>query len=183
MARQRQAIRCKARSAVTGKPCRKYAMAGQKVCDSHGGMTPQALAAVKARRAEEEARYELARLGAPPVTNALEELARLAGQVVAFKDAVAEKVNSLTEIRYTSKVQIEQLRSELGLWERALDRCVSTLSAMARLKLDERLVAIEEGKAAMLAEAMTCSLAKAGVTGDDATVVRREFARRLRVVS
>jgi len=45
-----------------GDPCTQPAMAGQEVCKSHGGRSPQALAAAEARRAAEESTKQLTKL-------------------------------------------------------------------------------------------------------------------------
>src|SRR5262245_41041046 len=100
-----------------------WAMQGQLVCNKHGGGAPQNRAAAARRILDERAAKELARLDVPPVTNPLAELARTAGQAVAFKDAMAAKVNLLADVGYQSTMGLEQTKAELGLWERALDRC------------------------------------------------------------
>lgn len=40
---------CHAKSTTSGEQCKKLAMMGQTVCGSHGGKSPQALAAAKMR--------------------------------------------------------------------------------------------------------------------------------------
>ena len=54
---------------------------------------------------------------------------------------------------------------------------------MARLKLDERLVAVSEATADMLVRAVDAGLAAAGVTGEAREPVRKAIARELRIVS
>lgn len=188
MARVRQAVKCKAHREKDGEPCTLWAMQGQLVCWRHGGRTPQALEGARRRKAETTAAKVLARLDVQPVGNALVELARIAGQCVAWKDACADMVNKLRadEIRYSGReggALTEQVRAELLLWERALDRCVVALSAMARLNLDERLVVIEERKAEKIAAALSEALNDAECDGDQAELVRIGFARRLRAVT
>lgn len=171
-----------------GTQCNRPARVGQLVCGLHGGMSPQALRAAEERLAEEKARHILARLDVQPVGNALEELALVAGQCVAWKDACAEMVNKLREdeIRYSGReggALTEQVRAELLLWERSLDRCITVLSAIARLGLDERLVVIEEGKAKLVAQAFAEALTEIpDLDPDYADIVRRSFARKLRVL-
>ena len=131
-------------------------------------------------------REALSRLGTAqgaPVDNPLAALALLAGQVLAFKDAVGELVNRLDEIRYQDAKGGEQLRSEVAMYERALDRSTQVLVAMARLKLDERLVAVSEATADMLVRAVDAGLAAAGVTGEAREPVRKAIARELRIIS
>lgn len=167
-----------------GGRCRQKAMVGQTVCYHHGGAAPQNKAAAARRIAEAklEARVHkaLARLDVAPVDNPLEALAELAGQVVAFKNALADRVNALEEIRYESKAGGEQLRAEIALYERALDRCNTVLGTIARLDIDGRLVRIEEEKARILMDAVHAGLASIGVVGEQAEQVKTVMARKLR---
>ncbi|HEY2088337.1 MAG TPA: hypothetical protein VGH54_20255, partial [Mycobacterium sp.] len=140
----------------------------------------------KAAREQEitqQAARELARLDVAPVTDPLTELARLAGQAVAWKDAMAEKVNELSSMRYENQNGGEQLRAEIALWERALDRCVATLTAMAKLNIEERLAGIRQQTADMLERALDAALKASGADRDGRQRAREEFRKNLRVVA
>lgn len=167
-----------------GHPCRKAAWAGQQVCGTHGAKTPQAKRKAQERIAEGKAREVLARLDVAPVTNALEELQRVAGQVVAFKDVCARVVNKLrdTDLRYSSAAQLEQIRGEVQLWERSLDRAVTALTGLARVQVDERLTAIRERDRDDIARAVTAALTDLGLGAEDANKARVAFARHLRLI-
>lgn len=147
-------------------------------CKLHGGNAPSGRIA----GAEQQARAEMARLDVPPVENALTELAKIAGQVVAWKDALAGKVNALTSLRYDSEFGGEQLRSEVILWERALDRCEKFLTAMARLDIDERLARVTERQAEQVSAALTAVLAEMGLSSEQQRDARTGVARHLRAV-
>lgn len=151
-------------------------------CRKHAGNSPGGIKNARELALREQAAEALARLDAPPVDDPLTELARLAGQVVAWKDSMAAKVNELTDLRFTSALGAEQLRGELALWERALDRCAAVLSGMARLDIDARLVRIEEAKARMIAEAVRAALASTGASIEQQQEAKRVIARRLTVV-
>lgn len=148
-------------------------------CKLHGGCAPSSVAA----GLNEQAARELARLDVPPVTDPLTELARLAAQAVAWKDNMAAKVNQLSSLRYESATGGEQLRAEIALWERALDRCVSTLTAMAKLNLEGRMAAVREATARMLEQALDAALEQAGVGLDKQAEAREVFRRSLKVVA
>jgi len=152
---------------------------GTGCCKLHGGSVPNAVTAAL----NEQAARELARLDAPPVANPLEELARLAGQCVAWKDAMAVKVNELTSLRYEGGPGIEQLRAEVMLWERALDRCLAALSAMAKLNIEQRLAGVHAATAQMLEEALAAALQKSGLDITGQARAREVFKERLRVVA
>lgn len=132
---------------------------GTGSCKHHGGSTRNHRKAA----VEAQARAELARLDVPPVDDPLSELARITGQVIAWKDAIAAKVNELTSLRYENENGGEQLRAEVGLLERAFDRCEKFLSSMARLNIDERLAAISEQRAEVIFTVLVTALERAGI--------------------
>lgn len=174
--------RCSARR-TDGEPCGNRPLKGQSVCKFHGGGAPQAKAAAVRRQVEVEARQVLAELGVSPVADPLEALLKLAGQVLAWQEATAALVNGLEDgIRYRGANGAEQLRAEISLYERAMDRAVAVLSAIARLNIDERLVAVTERQADAVIGAINAALAAAGVDGEQAEQARRAAARHLRAV-
>lgn len=167
-----------------GRPCGNPAGKGTDHygtgnCASHGGATRTGRAAAL----NEQAARELARLDVPPVTDPLTELARLAAQAVAWKDNMAARVNELSSLRYESESGGEQLRAEIALWERALDRCISTLAAMAKLNIEERLAGVRKQTADMLERALDSALKASGADMDGRQRARDEFRRNLRVVA
>jgi hypothetical protein len=46
-----RSLRCSARSSRTGQPCKKAAIAGMRVCRTHGGAAPQVREAARLRLA------------------------------------------------------------------------------------------------------------------------------------
>lgn len=147
-------------------------------CRTHGGNTKNHRTAALRGQAERV----LADLHAPPVDNPLTELARITGQVVAWKDGLADRVNELTSLRYSTDGG-EQLRSEVALFERALDRCERFLTAMAKLNIDERLTRISEQQAALVNQAVIAALQDLGLPAEQQQEARRGVARHLRAVS
>jgi hypothetical protein len=144
---------------------------------------------VKAKAAanvtEQTARRELAKLDVGPVSDYLGAFAEVTGQVLAWKDVAARMVNDLDGLRYESfgNGGGEQLRSEVALWERALDRCEKFLSAMARMNIDERLARVTERQMDMLTAAMTAALTEMGLGPEEVRDVRVRVARHLRSVA
>lgn len=174
--------RCTARR-TDGNPCGNRPLKGQAVCKFHGGNTRQAKAAAVRRQVEVEARQVLAELGVPAVEDPLAQLLKLAGEVLAWQRATAALVNGLEDgIRYRGANGAEQLRAEIALYERAMDRAVNVLSAIARLGIDERLVQVTEKQADAVVGALNAALAAAGVGGEQAELARRAAARHLRSV-
>ena len=132
------------------------------------------------RPLQKQAAAELARLGAAPVSAPLTELARLAGQAIAWKDTMGAKVNELSGgIRYQGGQGTEQLRAEIALFERAMDRCSAVLVAMARLDIDDRLAGIREKTADMLERALDAALEASGTPLEGKAKARATFRRNL----
>lgn len=151
-------------------------------CRKHLGNSPTVAKAAERERLEHEVRAELARLDVQPVDDPLRELQQLAGQVLAWKDAIGRLVNDLESIRYEGEFG-EQLRSEVALFERAMDRCERVLVAMARLNIDERLVKISEAQGHLVVEVMQAALAELGLDRATQDAIRPVIARHLRLVA
>lgn len=153
-------------------------------CRLHGGNTGgQKIKAAKIQ-ADQEVRKVLAELDVAPVDDPLTALAQLAGQVVTWQKATAVLVNRLgDQVRYEGVAGGEQLRAEVALYERAMDRANAVLSTIARLDIDGRLARIEETKAQLLMDAVQAGLAAIGVTGEQAATVKQVMARKLRAVA
>jgi hypothetical protein len=156
---------------------------GSGRCKLHGGRTAAQGTNVARRQVEEQAREVLAELGAPAVGDPLEALLLLGGQVLAWQRATAELVNRLESVRYRSANGSEQVRAEVVVYERAMDRACTVLSAIARLNIEERLARVSERQADAVVAAVEAGLASAGVTGAAAVEARKVVARRLRVLS
>lgn len=155
---------------------------GYGKCRLHGGSTASQTTRANRQRVEAEARSVLAEIGATSVDDPLAALLRLAGQVVSWQEATAALVNGLDELRYEDSKGGEQLRSEVQMYERAMDRAANVLSAIARLNIEERLARVSEQQAAAVVAAIEAGLAAAGIEGDRVIEARRAVARHLRSV-
>lgn len=155
---------------------------GRGRCRLHGGSTRTQRKGADDAEIDERARAMLARMDVKPCDDPLRELQKLAGQVLAWKDAIGGMVNELDSIRYETEYG-EQLRAEVALFERAMDRCERVLVAMARLNLDERLVRISEAQGKLLTEVVLGAFADVGLSRELQDVLRPAIARRLRLVA
>lgn len=182
MARVRQSKKC-AGHKTNGDPCGGYAITGGTVCSAHGGRAPQVKAAAQVRVAEQRMAAQVARMNLDPVADPLTELQKLAGQAVGWKNLLAEKVDDLYEWRFTNERNDEQLRSEVALFERAMDRCASVLVAIAKLDIDDRLARVSEQQAAMVAAALSAVLGEMGLSHEQQREARTRVARHLRVAA
>jgi hypothetical protein len=165
------------------RPCKLWAIRGLTVCYRHGGAPEHARAAGRRRMAEDKvekkARALAEVLGADPIDNPLSALAQVAGEAMRFKDVLQQMVSELETVS-TKGLNGEQVRPQVTVYERALDRAGGILEKIARLNIDERLAAINEKQAETVIRAIDAALEYAGVTGDAADGARKVAARLLR---
>lgn len=165
------------------KPCTNPPVVGADVCRMHGGAAPQVKAKAQQRIAEAEAKRKLGLLAevlgpAEPVANPLLELSRLAGEAIRWKEILAGRVAELERIRYEDFKGGEQLRAEISLFERAIDRCSTILANIVRLNIDERLATITEQQGHVIAGVINTVLEQLDL-GDQAERVRELVAVEL----
>jgi hypothetical protein len=170
---------------------------GLNFCNSHGGRSKAAKAISQAYVAEQYAtkiakqattrriRMVMGEFPNERIENPLQELQLLAGEMKAWKQAMAERVADLLEaekLRYGTDGG-EAIRGEILLYERAMERLATTLAAIAKLNIDERLVKIAEAQKDMILAAIEAGLAKIGVTGSAAVEAKVEAGRHLRLLA
>lgn len=185
MAKTRQALRCKARKR-NGDPCGRYAVVGGTVCPSHGGNAPQVRAKAKQRVAEEKAAKAAEKYvaKATPLNDPLTALLKVAGEVSALKDFLADRVAELDPARWSSSgPQGEQIRAIVAAYERALDRTARVLVDINRLGLEDRLLKLQERindqHAALFNEVFLAVLAEIGLTPEQEKRVPEVMTRHL----
>lgn len=168
-----------------GVRCGKAPRVGAVVCETHGGNAPQVLAssARKLHKAELETRAKniVKRAGHEPVEDPVEELAKVAGEVIAFKDAVAQLID-LTEARYEHQAG-EQLRAEVALYERALDRSAKTLESIIKLDLSGRRTKVEEAKIMIVMAAINAAFTRLELPASQKAKVIQVFQEELNAAS
>jgi hypothetical protein len=157
--------------------------AGRGPCKLHGGSAPQVARSAELQLAEFQAFREISLRDAPPITDPLTALAELAGQVSVWRDLLAAKVEELTSYGYENYKAGEQLHTDVALFERAMDRCLNTLAAIARLRIDERLAKIEQKKVDLVADALAATLAELGIDQAVQHQAADGLERRLRLVA
>ncbi len=172
--------RCVAKSRRRQERCLNWRESGHMVCRFHGSRTPQAQAKAKERKVQAEIDAAIAKLEIIPVDNPLAELKKLAGEVIAWKEAIKEHVERLTKLRYETDMGGEQIRAEVVLFERALDRCAAVLGLIAKLNIDDRLAAIEEAKVQLVVEAVEATLDELDMPVPQQVKAKLGVARRLR---
>ncbi|GGU61712.1 hypothetical protein [Lentzea flava] len=141
--------RCAARSTTNnGARCRKPKTPGTSVCASHGSAAPQvrrrAAERVAVQAAEADAAAILAHAGLSGVADPYEALSRVAAELLAHKDAWAQRVNALDAITSQSPLGAESIRVEIELYGRSMIAAARTLEVLAKLQLDDRRVRVSE---------------------------------------
>lgn len=154
-------------------------------CRKHLGSTPNGNRAAAREMVVEQARRQRARMDAPPVTNPFAALRRLAGFAEAWRESCASLVNELTpdQVRYEGKLHGEMLRAEIGMLQDAMRQSAAILTSLAKLDIETAWQALEQAKAAMVADAFHAALTRAGLAPERAALVSADFSRRLRVFS
>jgi hypothetical protein len=173
--------RCGAETRTADKhPCRKFLEEGQIRCKHHGGASPQAKRKAAERVLEAQVQHAIEGMDIVPVENPLKALSLLAGEILAWKDLTATHVASLKDkLRYEGE-HAEQIRGEVLLYERSMDRAVAVLAQIARLKIDERLAAINEAQVQQMGRILEGALDALGMTYDQKRLAFAELSRLAR---
>lgn len=86
--------------------------------------------------------------------NPFDSLMQVVTETHDFKELLARKIEAMGEDgedwRYQDKTGSEQLRSEIALYERALDRTVRCATALSKLNIEERYLKLSERQASMI---------------------------------
>lgn len=178
--------RCTAdKSTEPGVRCRMPPRVGAEVCHFHGGNAPQVKAAAARRlhqhEIEKKAKLIVARAGYEPVEDPVEKLSEVAGRVIAFMEAVDELVD-LSKVRYESQAG-EQLRAEVALFERSLDRSAKILESIIKLDLAGRRTKIEEAKILLVMTAINQAFSRVNLPAIEKARVIQVFQEELGALS
>lgn len=149
-------------------------------CSWHGGSSPNGSQSAHEQRIEAGARRVLYQHDAPAVTNHLDALQRLAGRALALEETIGAIVNDLRSVRYESEGGGEQLRAEVAILERAMDRAGRLLVDIAKLNIEERLAKVTERQTDQVSAALGAVLAELGLSQDQQKAARVGIASRLR---
>lgn len=174
--------RCVSPSRETGQRCKRWRHPGTTVCVKHGATAPRTKRKAARVVAERAAMGLLSGVTAEPIVDPLAWLAELAGEVDAFRLVMREKVDELRSFRYEDMKGAEQLRSEIAVYERALDRCLKTSSEIVRLNLAERMTKVTENHAALVRDAMLAAMREAELSQETQSEVMGNVARHLRAI-
>jgi hypothetical protein len=137
-------------------------LTGLTVCRMHGA-NGAAKAAAAVRETERKAILAIRREGVEPVGDPVELLLSLTAEAAEWQRQLREIVAGLSLIRYEDAKGAEQLRSEIALYERALDRTQKFATDLAKLGLEERRTRLDERYGAQIAQVIRGCLIALGV--------------------
>lgn len=183
-----------------GQPCSKWPMAGQRVCNTHGGSSPQAKAAAERRVQSAQALAAVTTFGLPrevdPRDALLEEVYRTAGAVdwltqkvreVQADDVIwgkAEEVDKqATEFSGTDTTHKATVNLWVDLLNRERKHLVDVCKAAIGAGLEERRVRLAESQGAMLAGVIKAILGDLDLTPEQSAKVATVVPRHLRSVA
>lgn len=161
-------------------PCHGSPVAGHEKCRMHLGTESGPV--IAEAKLQQQAAKLLYQRDAAPVTDPLSALQKLAGRAAAWEDIIGDKINDLTSIRYSTD-NGEQLRAEIAVMERAMDRLGRLLVDIAKLNIEERLAGVRKQTADMLERALDQALTVSGLDLEGQAKAREEFKKGLRVVA
>lgn len=152
-----------------GTRCRRPAMHGTTVCQSHGGRAPQVRAKALQNVLEARINGELARMEITPVDSPAETIKHVVGEEVAFLDLARAKLAEVTDswVHLNPVGGTEDTRAAIEVYERALDRAERGLSKLVQLGIEDRIAAASEMKAAAWMAALARLVELARTTNTD----------------
>jgi hypothetical protein len=162
-----------------GGPCGLWPLSGQRVCKLHGGHSKGARENAEQRQAEARADAAIAELwpglaGVAPVKDPIDLLARTAAALEAMADQVGERVNQLNGKVATGE-SMSQLRAEVVLLDRVLDKVIRASDRLASLGIAEKQVELEQARAEIVTQAYLASLAVVSLVPADRDAMLRAF--------
>jgi hypothetical protein len=187
------ARRCRKRF---GEPdaCHQFAVAGTDppLCKNHGAnggssISQKAAARVVDGRVTDRmaaimSDHGEALMKPSPIGDPLSELLDVAAEIRTWKEVMRGVVADLLSrqaIRYTARAYGEQLRAEVLLYERALERLAAILVQVGKLGIERKLAQIEIDQAARVDRALTAALTATGVGLVEQQKARAVLAREL----
>lgn len=183
-------MKCQAKSKQTGEQCKRQATPGHKVCASHGSKSKQARAAAERRIEQAKAESWLLAniddaLPLASIDDVYDELLAVAGQASAWRKVLASRVAALEQLGYEG-VTGEQVRADVALFERSMDRAMKAGELIVRLDIEgKRQRSIErlaEQHGHVLAEVIRRILTQLNLSPEQQTLVGTVVPAELRAI-
>lgn len=177
---------CVGTSKQAGRRCKLRPIPGGTVCAWHGGKAPQVKAAAERRLAAAKitasAEADLAHYGITAIEDPLDELGKLASASTAMMNALGARVNSLTELEHFDMKNSPDIKAEVQMYERAMDRTHRLLDSLVKHGYMERQVTISENEALLVAGVIRRVVAGLGLTPAQQTQAQTLLAQEFRAL-
>lgn len=98
-------------------------------------------------------------------TTALEKMLEAFDRVLAFESATSNLLRNLdpNDWRYTDRTGSEQLRSEVALYERAMDRTARFLKDISKMALNEKIVGLGKAQTELMVRILMSTVTEMGL--------------------
>lgn len=152
-----------------GTRCRRPAMHGTTVCQSHGGRAPQVRAKAKRNVLEARINGELKRREITPVTDPVTAIQDVVGREFAFLDLAQDRMAEISEswVRENRITGSDDARATVAIYTAALDRAERGAARMVQLGIQARIAAAQEMRAAAFIAAFQQAITLARTTDRD----------------
>lgn len=177
-------LRCRGTSKASGERCPQYAIKGGTVCYHHGGAAKQVREKANMRLAtqkiEKNVEAVLAHEGITAIEDPLAELGKLASASTAMMQALGARVNALKELAQLDFKGSLDLKVEVGLYERAMDRTHRLLDSLVKHGYAERQITIAENEALLVAGVIRRVVSALGLTAEQQATAQTLLAEEFR---
>ena len=172
-----------------GPRCKLWIKPGELVCRKHGGKIPAVRTKAEERKSEIEARSRLRKRmtngGLTPIEDVYAALEENAAEAQMFKEIVWQRLSDITGEegwRYKSTAG-EQLRAEVALYERAMERANKFLVDYVKLGIADRRVKVAEAQALILVGVIQNILGRLDLSRDQKRIAATVVPEELRAIS
>jgi len=119
------------------------------------------------------------------ISNPLQTLLEVAEEALLWKDEMKRRVIALQadEWRYEAQGMGEQVRAEITLYERAIERLARMLVMIAKLGIEERLARVSERQVLLIERAVALAIEETSLPPAQQDTLREAVARHLKAVS
>lgn len=167
-----------------GERCKRPPIKGALVCQMHGGQLPPVKKAAAVALTEARVRREISSMRDVPqmtgVNDVYTELLEVLSMCAQWRRLLGDRVSYLTNLGYSTLENGEQVRADVQLFERSLERSAKVGEMLARLNLDERKAALDERTAAQLGMCIQQILNDLNLTDEQRELAAVVAPRRVR---
>lgn len=150
--------------------CVNAAVDESGVCKKHKGS--KAEVERNKQSVQTKMRQQASKSDTSTVSRVLEGMLEELDSIRNWQEEAREKVDDLDgNWRFQDKAGGEHLRSEVSVYERAMDRTARVLKDMTRLDIDARVAGIEKKQAEFMLMVLMRAMDKAGIQQQDANKV------------